>query len=200
MSNNDQFLGFRVKALRKRHGLSLSKLAQITGLSAGYISQLERDLTQPSMATMIKLAQYFGVSVQWFFTNEPKPKSEDSKYIVRKKNRLPLNYEGGITDELLPFRSGVGIELIYCRIPPGAASGKEMHVQTGDEAGYVLQGELQLTIGEEQFTLTQGDGFGFAGGEPHRFFNPGQEETIVLWAITPPEFWSIHCQESQAQE
>lgn len=194
-SDHEKFLGFRVKALRKRRGLSLTKLAEMTALSAGYISQLERNLTQPSMATMIKLARCFGVSVQWFFATEPKPKPEDSKYIVRKTNRLPLSYQGGIIDELLPFRSGAGIELIYCRIPPGSASGADMHVQVGEEAGYVLHGQLKLEIGDETFLLTEGDGFAFSGGEPHRFSNPGDEETVVLWAITPPEFWSIHSHE-----
>lgn len=193
---NKIFHGSRIKSLRKRRGWSLKQLAEKVDLSAGYISQLERDLTQPSMATMINLARCFGVSVQWFFATEPQPDPQDGNYIVRRDNRLPLMYQGGIVDELLPFRTPVALELIYCKIPPNAISGNEPHVQSGDEAGFVLEGTLELTIDGHLYTLNKGDGFAIPGGIPHQFRNPGETETIVLWSITPPEFWSVHLAEN----
>lgn len=188
-------MGFRVKALRKRRGWSLSELATATKLSAGYISQLERGVAQPSLATMIELARTFGVSVQWFFAGEPRPNPSDGKYVVRKSDRLRLTYQGGVIDELLPFRSGGAIEMIYCRLPPGAMSGDGLHTQVGDEAGFVVSGELSLQIEDEHYVLKAGDGFSFSGEKPHRFGNQGEEETVVIWAITPPEFWSVNLAE-----
>src|SRR5699024_10011269 len=104
------------------------QLAEKVDLSAGYISQLERNLTQPSMATMINLARCFGVSVQWFFATEPQPDPQVGNYIVRRNNRLSLIYQGGIVDELLPFRTSVALDLIYRNIPPNAVRGSERHV------------------------------------------------------------------------
>ncbi len=192
---HERFMGFRVKALRKRRGWSLSKLGEETNLSAGYISQLERGVAQPSLATMITLGKTFGVNVQWFFVDEPRPSPADGKYIVRKNDRLLLTYQGGIVDELLPFRAGGAIEMIYCRLPPGSVSGEGLHTQVGDEAGFVLSGEMSLQIEEELFVLKAGDGFSFSGERPHRFFNQGDIEAVVIWVITPPEFWSVNLAE-----
>ncbi|MDH5856592.1 helix-turn-helix domain-containing protein [Lampropedia aestuarii] len=193
----ERFLGFRVKALRKRRGWSLSELAKATNLSAGYISQLERGVAQPSLATMIELARTFGVSVQWFFAGEPRPNPSDGKYVVRKSDRLRLNYQGGVVDELLPFRGGGAIEMIYCRLPPGSMSGEGLHTQVGDEAGFVMVGEMSLQIEDDLYILKAGDGFSFPGERPHRFFNDGDVETVVIWAITPPEFWSVNLAEGE---
>ena len=108
-----QFLGTRIRGLRKRRGLTLSEVAQQSELTAGYISQLERNLAYPSIPALFNIARSLGVTIQWFFASETQTAPEDQGYVVRKKQRLQVNYENGIIDQKrsLTPRSSENLEL-----------------------------------------------------------------------------------------
>lgn len=180
-------LGDRIRGLRKRRKMTLSELASRSKLSPGYISQIERSLAYPSIPALVNIASSLDVTVQWFFSGSLDVPAEERGYVVRAQNRLKIEYAQGIVDELLTPKLSAQVEVIYCRMPPGSES-KEAYVHDGDEVGFVLAGELDIWIGDRYFHLLTGDSCSFCSKEPHRYRNPGNVETIVLWAISPPAF------------
>lgn len=180
-------IGEKLRLLRKRHGLTLAALAERCGLSIAHISLIERNLAQPSINALVSLAQSLDVTVQWFFGPDQQQVADEADFIVRKDRRTSIEYEGGFTDQLLTPRSNRQLEMIHCRIAPGAAS-EETYTHEGTEAGLLLKGSLELWVGERQFHLDEGDSFSFSSREPHRYRNPGKQEAVVLWVITPASF------------
>lgn len=180
-------LGDRIRGLRKRRGMKLADLAKSAGLSAGYISQIERNLAQPSIPALVNIASSLEVTVQWFFSGPDKTAAAERGYVVRARNRLRVDYESGIIDELLTPKFSSQVEMILCQLPPGSES-KEAYSHKGDEVGFVMSGELELWVGKRRFLLQAGDSCSFASSEPHRYRNPGNVTCVVLWAISPPAF------------
>ncbi|OLF54766.1 cupin domain-containing protein [Pseudomonas chlororaphis] len=181
------FLGTRIRGLRKRRGMTLAALAQMSELTAGYISQLERNLAYPSIPALFNIARSLGVTIQWFFASEAATDAQDSGYVVRKNTRLSVHYEDGIVDQLLTPQPNRQLEILHSRFPPGTYS-QESYSHEGEEAGYLLSGRFELWVGERYFQLNEGDSFSFSSQEPHRYGNPGEVDAVVIWVITPPTF------------
>lgn len=181
------FLGTRIRGLRKRRGMTLAALAQQSELTAGYISQLERNLANPSIPALFNIARSLGVTIQWFFASEANTAIEDSGYVVRKNSRLSVHYEDGIVDQLLTPQPNRQLEILHSRFPPGTYS-QQSYSHEGEEAGYLLSGSFELWVGDRHFQLSEGDSFSFSSQESHRYGNPGEVEAVVIWVITPPTF------------
>ncbi len=181
-------LGERLRELRKRRKMTLAQLAEGAGLSIGYLSQIERDLAEPSINALVAIAQHLGVTVQWFFAggDQPVPEAEQG-YVIRRANRLQVAYQGGAVDELLTPKMSMALEMIRSHLPPGTEV-RDAYSHDGDEVGLVLSGQLELWVGARQFRLEAGDSFSFASREPHRYRNPGPGDTEVIWAISPPTY------------
>lgn len=186
-AGEDPVLGERIRGLRKRRRMTLAQLAESCDLSTGYISQIERNLAYPSIPALVGVARSLGVTVQWFFGGAaPVPQAEQG-YVIRHGNRLRIQYDGGIVDELLTPKMSLQVEMIHTRLPPGSESA-ESYSHAGDAVGIVMAGELEIWVGERHFHLREGDSFSYSAGEPHRYRNPGSREAVVLWAISPPSF------------
>jgi transcriptional regulator with XRE-family HTH domain len=182
------FLGDRIRGLRKRRRMTLTQLADQTDLSAGYISQLERNLASPSIAALVNIAKTLGVTVQWFFSGDAPAPAEERGYVVRRGQRLQIQYDQGIVDELLTPRMDTQLEVLYTRMPPGSESAQS-YSHEGNEVGYVQSGQLEIWIGDDRhFVLNEGDSIGFPSRLPHRYRNPGTIEAVIIWAISPPSF------------
>lgn len=181
------FLGTRIRGLRKALGLTLTELAQASELTAGYLSQLERNLAYPSIPALFNIARSLGVTIQWFFASETIPAEADEDYVVRQGNRQSIRYEDGIVDQLLTPLPNHQLEMLQSSFPPGTYS-QQSYSHEGEEAGYVLSGQFELWVGDRHFLLDAGDSFSFASSEPHRYGNPGKVQTVVIWVITPPTF------------
>jgi transcriptional regulator with XRE-family HTH domain len=186
-SAGETFLGERIRGLRKRQGLTLAELAKRSQLSVGYISQLERDLSRPSVDTLLKIGRCLGVNIQWFFSTRTGASEADAGYVVRKESRQSIHYDDGIYDQLLTPSPSGQIEMVRSRFPPGAYN-RTSYTHQGEEAGYVLTGKFELWVGERHYLLCEGDTFRFSSNEPHRYGNPGQTDAVVLWIITPPTY------------
>jgi transcriptional regulator with XRE-family HTH domain len=181
-------LGEDIRHLRKAKRLTLGQVASMTGLSSGFISQIENGQNRPSVTALFRISRALGVSVGWFF-----PAQEDSvadtevSPAVRHGKRRRLVYDDGIVDELLTPGLGGKLELLSCRFAPGSGV-DTMYSHEGEEAGIVLKGRLELWVDDTCLQLEAGDSFGFDSSKPHRYRNPSDEETQVIWAITPPSF------------
>ena len=185
---DDLGVGGKVRLLRRARQVTLQDLAGKTGLSIGYLSQVERDLSSPSVKALRDIATALGVNISWFFEALAPAPAGERQFIVRAAGRRHLRFRSGITDSLLTPSLNGQIELLLSRFEAGASSGEEPYTHQGEEAGIVIQGQLELWIGTDRFVLAEGDSFNFQSTLPHRYRNPGTTETVVIWSITPPSY------------
>ena len=182
---NANWLGQEIRGLRKRRGLTIVELAAAIGKSTGYVSQMERNRSAPSVVDLEKVATALGVRMGWFFDRGEEGPMDELPFIVRAGRRRKLNFGLGVTDYLLsPSLSGE-LELLYTTLAPGAKGGEPPLSYRGEQAGLVLAGSFEISIGSKRFRLQEGDSFGFKSTTPHRYRNPGRIETVVVWAFTP---------------
>jgi transcriptional regulator with XRE-family HTH domain len=182
-----RLIGRDIRGLRKARGVTLAGLAGASGLSVGYLSLLERDRATPSIKALHAVSRALGVTISWFFEANDVPEAERD-LVVRRARRRRLDYSAGVVDELLSPSLTGALELLSCRFPPGASSGEEPYSHSGEEAGVVVRGRLELWVDGRTVTLEAGDSFGFKSALPHRYRNPGADETEVIWAIAPPSY------------
>ncbi len=185
-------LGDEVRQLRRARGLTLTELGELIGKTAGYLSLVERNKQKPSVRVLQDISEALGVNVGWFFQSDPEASDAERQYIVRAANRRRLSYSGlgstdylGLTDHLLSSNLDGSLALGLSRYAPGGSTGDDQYDHRGEEAGLVIQGILEISIGEDVFILEEGDSFSFPSHLPHRFHNPGETDTLVVWANTP---------------
>lgn len=178
-------IGGRIRRLRKKHGVSLRQLATLTGLSPSYVSSLERSLSNPSIASLQKLAAALGTNVPTLLGERQDPKASP---LVRPADRRILKMEvPGVTFENLAVVE-TNLQPILVTVAPGAGS-QEAYRHEGEEFLYVFEGELEFTL-DEQYTynVRVGDSLTFASDRPHRWSNPGEILSVSVWINTPPTF------------
>ncbi|WP_420348753.1 helix-turn-helix domain-containing protein [Pelagibius sp.] len=177
-------VGRDLRALRKSRGLTLSELAAEVGRSVGFLSQVERGLSELSISDLRRLAGALGAPLSWFFVHEGVP-PEERGIVVRSSARRPLGLAAdGLTEELLSPDLGGAFEVIRSLFEPGAEL-KEPAQRDTEETGYVVSGALDLWIDGRQFRLKAGDSFRIER-EPFRWRNPGRVRAEVIWVIAPP--------------
>lgn len=184
----DQSVGREIKNLRKASGVTLTQLAEATGLSQGYLSQIERGISSPSIKALHQISRALGVNISWFFRHTEQADDDLKEYVVRKKNRRSITFESGIKDELLSPNLARSIELLRCTFAPHSESGKEPYEHKGEEAGVVISGSLTLWLDGRRIELEAGDSFAFESTLPHRYANESDEEAVIVWTISPPSY------------
>jgi DNA-binding transcriptional MerR regulator/quercetin dioxygenase-like cupin family protein len=174
-------IGPRLRQLRTKKGASLASVATAVGISVGFLSALERSQMSASVGTLRKLTRYYKTNILDFHNA-----AEATKYLVRPDERKALEAGNGVRMELLAWGNTV-MEPHLFRVAPGAGSG-ESYTHVGEEFLYLLKGELQIFLRDEEFRLKTGDSFYFESAVPHKWTNPGRSETMILWVNTPPTF------------
>ena len=179
-------IGADIRALRRARKLTLKALAFRVGRSLGWMSEVERDLTEPSIADLRHIAAALDQPLSLFFGADEGPEDERG-HVVRKGARRMLGSAGeGLREELLsPDLSG-SFEIVRSVFAPGAVL-PEPACRPTEEAGYVVSGILDLWVGERAFRLSPGDSFRIRG-EPFRWRNPGAEPAVAIWVIAPPVY------------
>jgi transcriptional regulator with XRE-family HTH domain len=176
-------LGVRLRHSRLVAGLTLLQLAQAAGCSESLISKIERGSATPSLAMLHRLAMALGTNISTLMSEE----APSSGPILRKGER-PVIAAGGIELErlVLPTRGGLLQANIHIVSPGAASDGSIEHA--GEEIGYLLEGTLELTLGEEQYSLVEGDVFTFSSQIPHGYRNTGTGVARILWVNSPATF------------
>jgi len=190
----DLSLGAKIRQHRKARSLTLTELAEQCDISPSFLSQIERDQANPSVATLHTIAEVFGLTLATFFEKPDRnngyyPSAEISAKVVRADQRKILIYPGsGIRNELLSPDLKRDIQMMRVVIPPGADTGDVPLVHEGEECGFVLQGQVEVWVGDEHFLLGPGDAIYQDSTVPHRSRNVGTTDAIIVVAITPPSF------------
>lgn len=176
-------IGAKIKRLRVRLGLTQEELANRCELSKGFISQLERDLTSPSIATLVDILECLGTSPRAFFSDEGKQKIVFSQNDMFEKDD---ETHGHIT-WLVPNAQKNEMEPILVTLSPGQAT-QPQDPHEGEEFGFVLSGSVQLHYGAGKQRVKSGESFCFHPSAAHWLANAGRSVAKVLWVSTPPSF------------
>jgi len=179
-------LGADLRALRKSRGLTLADLATRMDRSVGWLSQVERDKSQPSITDLRHIARHLDVPVSMLFGQAAAP-ADEAGYVVRKGARRPIGSNiAGLVEELLSPDLTDDFEMVHSTFEPHSVIG-EVVTRPTQEVGYLLSGRLDLEIGDQAFTIHPGDSFRIRG-EPFRWINPYDEPAVAIWVIAPPVY------------
>jgi transcriptional regulator with XRE-family HTH domain len=180
-------IGAQLREARRRKGLTIEQLAQATGLTKGFLSQVERDLANTSVASLLRVCEALGLRVGELFDDEPAGPA-----LITAAEAPALEFGGiGATDHLLTPRANRAIQVIHAVVEPGGSSGEPGGYPTPTEAQFVhvLKGEFELTVDGRAFRMKAGDSLTFTGREPRHWRNPSASRRCeVLWAMTPSLF------------
>jgi transcriptional regulator with XRE-family HTH domain len=180
----DVAVGRRIRDLRRVRQFSLEAVASRTDLSIGFLSQIERGLSSPSLRVLATLADVLGVGIAALFGASPGPDGASDQVVTRGLQRPELKlWRTGVSKQLLsPASADNKLNLFLVHLEPGGSTGDELYTHDGEEAGLVLEGEMMLTVDSQTWSLKTGDSFRFASRRPHRFSNPAEDvKTVVLW-------------------
>jgi len=177
-------LGDRLRAFRRARGLTLAALATKTGLSKGFLSQLERGAKIPSISSLLKVAASLSINVGALFDT---PTAVAPPYsLVRRGERQPFTQAGsryGYNDESIAFRKHAKRMEPFIMAPPRRL-GRKMLDHDGEEMMFVLSGRAELTLGRELIVLEPGDCVYFDASTPHRTRSLGKGATRLLVVVS----------------
>lgn len=177
-------IGAKIREKRKEMSLSLKELAEKTDLTPGFLSQIERDLAEPSITSLRKIAEALGVAVFYFLMSDIQVNP-----VVRKNERQQLVFpDSHITYELLSPDLNRQMEMFMARLEPGAATCEDPLTHPGEEVTHVIQGKMWIQVGEEQHILEAGDTIYYFASIPHKIVSIGEEDLVFISTITPPQF------------
>lgn len=177
-------IGERLKRLREAMGLSLRELALRSGVSATMLSQVERDQTSPTLALAQRIATGLDLSLSQLVRLDEEPRVA----IVRRTARRRTKRDGHTFEELTPPLPGERASVSMHTLRPGGSTGgptdPPLHEAGSRETALVLSGELVLVLGSGRHALREGDAVTFDADLPHRFENPGDDETTFVAVVT----------------
>ena len=176
--------GQRIKEIRIKKKFTLEELAKRTGVSASFLSQVERGIVYPSVESLKRVAIALQVKLDYFFKEE----KVSHKTIVKrnKRERFFLKDSNAFVEILTSSGIEVLMEPLVFTLQPKGHTGKQLNVHEGEEFGLVLEGKIKVQIGKEFYTLEQGDSISFDSMFPHKFRNIGNGKAKVLWVVFSP--------------
>lgn len=184
-------LGGRLKHARLLLGFSLRQVAEAAGVTEGYVSKLENDRVRPSLATLHRLAHALQTNIGELMSESG---SFGRNAVVVMRDRRPV-FEfadgrrgiGTSLEKLIPSRPDNLLQANIHVVAPGGGS-EELISHRGQEFGFVLEGQLELLVGDETHRVSEGDAFCFDSELPHGYRNKGEATARVVWVNTPPTF------------
>jgi len=186
LERGSQRLSRDLRALRQAKSLTLAQISERIGRSVGWLSQVERGISMPTLVDLRRLADLFGVPISLFYTRE-QPADTDGEIVVRARARRYLGHtEPGLVEELLSPSLGGAFEMRRRVFAPGAESATQTR-REAEEAGFVLSGRLLIEIDGVAQELETGDSFRFKG-KAVRWRNTAETEAVVIWVMSPPVY------------
>lgn len=175
-------IGAKLKELRILKGLTQEELADRAEMSKGFISQLERDLTSPSIATLMDILQCLGTSIGEFFNETPEEQIVFGKTDYFEKHDLELKNE---IKWIIPNAQKNMMEPILLTLEPGGETYPD-NPHEGEEFGYVLQGNISIHIGSKTYKAKKGESFYFVSDKKH--YLSSKAGAVLIWVSSPPSF------------
>ena len=174
-------IGKKIKGLRLQLNLSQAELADRCELTKGYISQLENDLTSPSIAALCDILSALGTDLAEFFKRE-----DDERVVFSSDDFIEKNDGGMLLKWIIPNAQKNEMEPVLVELSEGAASEDFPH--EGEEFGFVLEGKIRIELGKKQYLCKKGEAFYYTADKSHSIANAGKATAKFLWVSTPPNF------------
>lgn len=172
-----------MRALRRARGVTLADLGDRLGRSVGWLSQVERDISAPSIDDLRHIAAALDAPISLLFAHDAAPAAE-AGHIVRRDTRRQIGSTAALVEELLSPDLTDDFEMLHSTFQPHSRIG-EVVTRPTQEVGYILSGKLDLTISGQPFTVHPGDSFRIRA-EPFEWINPYDEPAVAIWVIAPP--------------
>lgn len=170
-------IGSTIRAIRKRKNITIAKLCEETGLSQGFMSQVETNKTSPSISTLENIADALNVPLAYFLL-----KKEERMNVVRKAERK-VTTSGKDLLKVEHLSASKHVKTRIVTFPPGTATGAEPHAHEGEEVHLVIKGTIYAKQGEDSFILNEGDSFSWNACTPHLVKNMTDETATVLISV-----------------
>lgn len=177
-------IGYKIKELRIQKGLTQEELADRAELSKGFISQLERDITSPSIATLMDILQCLGSDLKEFFSED-----NEEQIVFREPD-----YFEKVDDELhntihwiIPNAQKNIMEPIRLTLEPGGSTYPD-NPHEGEEFGYVLSGSIVIHLGRRAYKAKKGESFYFTASSTHYLEGNKKTGAVLIWVSSPPSF------------
>ncbi len=177
-------IGNKIRELRIQKGLTQEELADRAELSKGFISQVERDLTSPSIATLMDILQCLGTDLKDFFNEDT-----DEQIVFHKEDyfqKLEVDRQH-IIEWIIPNAQKNIMEPIRLTLEPGGSTYPD-NPHEGEEFGYVLSGSIILHLGKKSYPVKKGETFYFTPNTTHSIECGGKSGAVVIWVSSPPSF------------
>ncbi len=176
-------IGEKIRDLRLACELTQEELADRCELTKGYISQLENDLTSPSIATLIDILSALGTDLKEFFSDidrEEKISFSKNEFVEKITEQYVLNW-------LVPNAQKNMMEPVHMLLKAGACT-EEDFPHEGEEFGFVLKGEIVLELGKRRIKVKKGESFYFSASKVHKIINKANKDAEFIWVSSPPSF------------
>jgi transcriptional regulator with XRE-family HTH domain len=174
-------LGRKIRDLRLRRGYTVQQLADATGLSKGFVSQVENGRTSPSLATLYDLARSLETSVAYLVVEE-----DQVPYVVRREDRPNMTLAGNVSRvEVMSAQPRRNLELLSVELPPNQMMNDKRTFHHGEEVVLCVEGRISITCGDHVVMLEAGDSCHFDGRVPHAIENVSDEPARLYIALTP---------------
>ena len=189
MKIDSEGLGKRFRDLRKQRRLTLTRMAKMTGRSVSLLSQIETGKVNPSFGSMQTLAEALAVPLSQLMLQD-EAKTENDHALMKSRDRKVLTTRGGVEHQLLSHSLSPSFEFVLNVLPPGSSTGKDLYAHDGLECGLLLEGELEVRVGERIFHMKPGDSITLASSTPHRVANCGTKKATAVWVNSVPFIFS----------
>ncbi len=179
----DKHVGERIRALRRARSLTLQQVAAQTGLTASFLSQMERNLTGVTLSSLVNVSKALGVPLREI-VSQPTQTTPDTHQGERQDysvESVSLHYE-----RLSTSFPGSCLHSLKIRMPKGYSSGFESHA--GEELLFVLSGSIDYTVDQKTYHLEHGDSVHIDSLRFHQIANGSDTTTHILWTSTLPVF------------
>jgi len=178
-------IGEIIQKIRKDKNLTLKDLAEQVNITSSMLSQIERDLANPSLNTVRAISQALDVPLFKFFMEQEDSKIED--FIVRSDNRMQIILDG-TNYQLLTPTLNTTIEFMMLSLDPGSITVTNPTSHNGEEVAFVIEGPIELNLDSNTYTLNTGDSVKIPPNTRHNWANNGDVTTTIVFAVTPPQF------------
>ena len=175
----------RLRAMREARGLTQRDLARRTGLSHTTIAKIERGEISPTIASLQKIVASFNLPVTALISGEA---HEAERIFFRRADLTVFPFGKYVMRQVGADLRRHALQMMEDTYEGGADTGEAMLSHAGEEAGIVIKGRLEVTVGNQRHVLGPGEAYFFESRIPHRFRNPGKQKCVVVSASTPPSF------------
>lgn len=175
-------IGNKIKELRIANDLTLEELASRSELTKGFLSQLERNLTSPSISTLEDILEALGTNLSEFFQDK-----QEERVVFHEADFFIDEGDDHTIEWIVPNAQKNEMEPILLTIQPQKQS-RTIKSHEGEEFGYVLKGKIELVMGKRKYKVKAKETFYISGKNSHYLYNSGNSEAKVLWVSTPPRF------------